>query len=94
MADIASTPLAGVSTIACIIALGVLLYYKMWRTFIYRLVLYLFISLIVSSFTTVGISLFDYLLISNRNMTLKEVNMASENQTDFFCYQNHFSTLC
>ena len=81
MADIASIPLAGMSTIACIIALGVLLYYKMWRTFIYRLVLYLFISLIVSSSTTVGISLFDYFLISNRNMALDAVNM---NQTDLF----------
>ena len=41
-------PLAGVSTIACIIALEVLLYYKMWRTtFIYRLVLYMFTSLII-----------------------------------------------
>ena len=39
--------LAGVSTIACIIAVEVLLYYKMWRTFIYRLVLYMFMSLIV-----------------------------------------------
>ena len=49
VADAVSLPLAGVSTIACIIALGVLLYYKMWRTFIYRLVLYMFIALIVSS---------------------------------------------
>ena len=39
--------LAGVSTIACIIAVEVLLYYKMWCTFIYRLVLYMFMSLIV-----------------------------------------------
>ena len=39
--------LAGVSIIACIIAVEVLLYYKMWRTFIYRLVLYMFMSLIV-----------------------------------------------
>ena len=39
--------LAGVSTIACIIAVEVLLYYKMWHTFIYRLVLYMFMSLIV-----------------------------------------------
>ena len=83
MADIASTPLAGVSTIACIIALGVLLYYKMWRSFIYRLVLYMFISLIVSSFTATGISLFGYLFISNGNMTLEEENMAS-NRTDLF----------
>ena len=49
VADAVSIPLAGVSTIACIIALGVLLYYKMWRTFIYRLVLYMFIALIASS---------------------------------------------
>ena len=51
-ADAVAIPLAGVSTIACIIALGVLLYYKMWRTFIYRLVFYMFISLIVSSLST------------------------------------------
>ena len=38
--------LAGMSTIACIIAVEVLLYYKMWHTFIYRLVLYMFMSLI------------------------------------------------
>ena len=38
--------LAGVSTIACFIAVEVLLYYKMWRSFIYRLVLYMFMSLI------------------------------------------------
>ena len=50
--DIASIPLAGVSTIACIVALGVLLYYKMWRTFIYRLVLYLLISLLLFSLST------------------------------------------
>ena len=49
VADIASIPLAGVSTIACIVALGVLLYYKMWRTFIYRLVLYSLLSLIAFS---------------------------------------------
>ena len=64
--DYVGLSVAGVSIIACIIAVGVLLYYKMWRTFIYRLVLYLFISLIVSSFATVGFSLFDYFLISNR----------------------------
>ena len=83
-ADYVGLSLAGVSTIACIIALGVLLYYKMWRSFIYRLVLYLFISLIVSSFTTVGFSLFGYLLLSNQNVTLGKVNMASENRTDIF----------
>ena len=39
-------PLSAVSIIAYVLALVVLLYYKMWRTFIYRLVLYMFISLI------------------------------------------------
>ena len=62
--NVVSIPLAGVSTIACIIALGVLLYYKMWRSFIYRLVLYMFISLIVSSLGTI-ILVTSYLLISN-----------------------------
>ena len=49
----ASIPLAGVSIIACIIAVEVLLYYKMWRTFIYRLVLYMFMFLIVFNSTTI-----------------------------------------
>ena len=52
--DAVSIPLAGVSTIACIIALGVLLYYKMWHSFIYRLVLYMFTSLIVSSLVKIS----------------------------------------
>ena len=81
--DYVALSVAGVSIIACITALGVLLYYKMWRSFIYRLVLYLFISLIVTSFTTVGISLFDYLLLSDRNITFEElVTLGSGNQTD------------
>ena len=41
--------LAGVSTIACIIALVALLYFKLWRKFIYRLMLYMFVSLIILS---------------------------------------------
>ena len=49
----ASISLAGVSTIACIIAVEGLLYYKMWRTFIYRLVLYMFMFLIVFNSTTI-----------------------------------------
>ena len=44
-----SIPLSAVSIIGYVLALGVLLYYKMWRSFIYRLVLYLFISLIFFS---------------------------------------------
>ena len=66
--DVVSISLAGVSTIACIIALGVLLYYKMWRTFIYRLVLYLFISLIVFSLCLV--TFFDtFDLLNDDNLT-------------------------
>ena len=44
-----SIPLSAVSIIAFVLALVVLLYYKMWRSFIYRLVLYMFISLIFFS---------------------------------------------
>ena len=71
-----SIPLAGVSTIACIIALGVLLYYKMWRTFIYRLVLYMFISLIIFSLgTMVTFDTVDLLVESGKlNSTAVDVN--------------------
>ena len=64
VAEIASTPLAGVSTIACIIALGVLLYYKMWRSFIYRLVLYKFISLIVFSLSSIILFAYDWIIFT------------------------------
>ena len=68
-ADIVTVSLAGVSTIACIIALGALLYYKLWRKFIYRLVLYKLLSLTGSSLSaTIEISL---LII---NETRQDVN--------------------
>ena len=67
-----SIPLAGVSTIACIIALGVLLYYKMWRSFIYRLVLYMFSSLIFTSLSTI-ILMISYLRISSEQSIWLEV---------------------
>ena len=67
-----SISLTGVSTIACIIALGVLLYYKMWRSFIYRLVIYKFISLIVFSLSSICLLAFD--LIDENN----EKDMANE----------------
>ena len=51
--NIVNVSLAGVSTIACIIALGALLYYKLWRKFIYRLVLYKLLSLTGSSLATI-----------------------------------------
>ena len=64
MADAVSIPLAGVSTIACIIALGVLLYYKMWHSFIYRLVLYKFISLIVFSLSSIIFFAYDWIIFT------------------------------
>ena len=76
VADAVSIPLAGVSTIACIIALGVLLYYKMWRTLIYRLVLYMFIALIISSLSTIGIAFFN-LYFTGREILL-EVNLTND----------------
>ena len=53
VADGVAFTLAGVSTIACIISLGVLLYYKMWKRFIYRLVLYITLSLLVLSLSDI-----------------------------------------
>ena len=71
-ADIVTVSLAGVSTIACIIALGALLYYKLWRKFIYRLVLYKLLSLTGSSLSaTIEISL---VII---NETRQDVNIDS-----------------
>ena len=56
--NIVTVSLASVSTIACIIAMGALLYYKLWHKFIYRLVLYKLLSLTGSSLsTTIAISL-------------------------------------
>ena len=80
VADAVSIPLAGVSTIACIIALGVLLYYKMWRSFIYRLVLYKFTSLIVFSFSSISLLAYDVMIIiltkeNLGNETTKLINL-------------------
>ena len=44
--------LAGLSIIACIISLVVLIYFKLYRSFIYRLMFYSFISLIILSSST------------------------------------------
>ena len=49
VASLLSLHLSAVSIIAYVLALVVLLYYKMWHSFIYRLVLYMFISLIFFS---------------------------------------------
>ena len=73
--DTVTASLAGVSTIACTTALGVLLYYKMWRKFIYRLVLYTFISLIVLSLSTI-VDMFLSLMI------VTEVESGESNLTD------------
>ena len=71
MADAVSISLAGVSTIACIIALGVLLYYKMWHSFIYRLVLYMFISYMFFSLTTMLDNVINTVADEESNLTIK-----------------------
>ena len=48
---ISSSSAAGVSSIACVIALGALLFFKMYRHFIYRLVLYTLVLLTIFSFS-------------------------------------------
>ena len=64
-----SIPLTGVSTIACVISLGVLLYYKMWQRFIYRLVLYMFVSLTCLSLSIIS-SLSHDLVVAESGVSL------------------------
>ena len=52
-----SLDLASLSTIACVIALVVLIYFKLYRSFIYRLVLYSFLSLIIVSLSTTAFTI-------------------------------------
>ena len=59
--------LAGVSTIACIIALVALLYFKLWRKFIYRLMLYMFVSILILSLSI--IMFMSSLMIANKQIT-------------------------
>ena len=74
-----SIPLTGVSTIACVISLGVLLYYKMWQRFIYRLVLYMFISLTCLSLSIIS-SLSHDLVVATGGESEK-VNLTTSNKT-------------
>ena len=53
-----SISLASLSIIACIISLVVLIYFKLYRSFIYRLMLYSFISLIILSLSTITMTIF------------------------------------
>ena len=55
--DAFTISLASLSTIACIIALVVLIYFKLYRSFIYRLVLYSFLSLIILSSSTTAFTI-------------------------------------
>ena len=77
------TPLSAVSIIAYVLALGVLLYYKMWRSFIYRLVLYMFISLIFFSVSVIIHSSVVVLLKEARevNTTTNASNITHESET-------------
>ena len=57
--DAFTISLASLSTIACIIALAVLIYYKLYRgSFIYRLVFYSFLLLILLSLSTTATTIF------------------------------------
>ena len=78
-----SIPLSAVSIIAYVLALGVLLYYKMWHSFIYRLVLYMFISLIFFSMSVIIHSSVIVLLKEARevNTTTNGYNITNENDT-------------
>ena len=78
-----SIPLSAVSIIAYVLALGVLLYYKMWRSFIYRLVLYMFVSLIFFSVSVIIHSSVIVLLKEARevNTTTNGYNITNENDT-------------
>ena len=78
-----SIPLSVVSIIANVLALGVLLYYKMWRSFIYRLVLYMFISLIFFSVSVIIRSSVIVLLKEARevNTTTNAYNISDGNET-------------
>ena len=63
--------LASLSIIACIISLVVLIYFKLYRSFIYRLMLYSFISLIILSSSTIVLTIeFFYQQLSQGNGTL------------------------
>ena len=53
-----SISLASFSIIACIISLVVLIYFKLYRSFIYRLMFYSFISLIILSLSTITTTIF------------------------------------
>ena len=53
-----SISLASLSIIACIISLVVLIYFKLYRSFIYRLMFYSFISLIILSLSTITTAIF------------------------------------
>ena len=78
-----SIPLSAVSIIAYVLALGVLLYYKMWRSFIYRLVLYMFVSLIFFSMSVIIRSSVIVLLKEAReiNTTTNAYNISDGNET-------------
>ena len=55
--DAFTISLASLSTVGCIIALVVLIYFKLYRSFIYRLVLYSFLSLIILSSSTTAFTI-------------------------------------
>ena len=89
-----SIPLSAVSIIAYVLALGVLLYYKMWRSFIYRLVLYMFISLIFFSVSGISYSSVTVLLQEARevNTTTSGYNSTLGNDTAVYTFLDTLMT--
>ena len=83
-----SVPLSAVSIIAYVLALGVLLYNKMWRSFIYRLVLYMFVSLIFFSVSVIIRSSVIVLLKEAREVT----NATHGNDTAVHAFLNMLMT--
>ena len=83
-----SIPLSAVSIIAYVLALGVLLYYKMWRSFIYRLMLYMFISLIFFSVSVIIHAFVIVLLKEARevNTTTSSYNITLGNDTAVYTF--------
>ena len=74
--DAFTISLASLSTIDCIIALVVLIYFKLYHSFIYRLVLYSFVSLIILSLSTTAMTIsLDKILQKNGNSIIQVISM-------------------
>ena len=73
--DAFTISLASLSTIACIIALVVLIYFKLYRSFIYRLVFYSFLTLILLSLSITATTISFETLQENGNIITLVISM-------------------